>query len=150
MRGRDERGDRGDLGRRAERREDPHPPVTPPSARRTDASERADLADLPAALRQKSIAPSALILPLDDALEAIAHFQRAGRRLETWEGWVQLRDGGRARSLEHTGSFALPRDAERAAATAREGMQRAQARWARDPEYPGAALYFALTFAPVT
>jgi hypothetical protein len=132
MRGRDESGDRGDLERRPERREDPH-------------SSIAD--ELPANLRQQSISPGAIILPLDAALEAIGHFARAGRRLETWEGWVKLRDGGRTKSLEHTGSFALPRDAERAAQAARDGMQRAQARWSRDPEYPGAALYFALTFA---
>jgi hypothetical protein len=70
--------------------------------------------------------------------------------VETWEGWVKLREGGRAKSLEHAGSFALPRDAERAAIAARDGMQRAQARWDRDPEYPGGALYFALSFAPAT
>ena len=89
-------------------------------------------------------------MPLDAALDAIAHFARAGRRLDTWEGWVKLRDGARAKSLEHTGSFAMPREADRAAQAAREGMQRAQARWDRDPENPGAALYFALTFAPAT
>lgn len=61
-----------------------------------------------------------------------------------------MRDGGRSKSLEHSGSFALPREPDRAADVARESMQRAQTRWERHPEYPGAALYFALTFAPVT
>ena len=73
-----------------------------------------------------------------------------GRRLENWEGWVKLRDGSRARSLTHAGSFALPREPQRAADTARDGMQRAQARWDRDPEYPGAELYFALSFGETT
>jgi len=70
--------------------------------------------------------------------------------VETWEGWVKMRDGGRARSLAHAGSFALPKDPERAAVGAREGMDASRARWERDPEYPGAELYFALTFAPPT
>ena len=61
-----------------------------------------------------------------------------------------MRDGGRTRSLAHAGSFALSREAERAAQAATEGMRAAQARWDRDPEYPGAALYFALVFSPVT
>lgn len=61
-----------------------------------------------------------------------------------------MRDGGRARSLTHSGSFALPCDTHRAVEAARAGMQRAQARWDRDPEYQNAALYFGLTFAPPT
>ena len=61
-----------------------------------------------------------------------------------------MRDGGRARSLAHSGSFALPGEAQRAADAARTGMQHAQARWDRDPEYPNATLYFGLTFARAT
>ena len=61
-----------------------------------------------------------------------------------------MKDGGRTRSLAHAGSFALPREPERAAQVAREGMQAAQARWNRSPEYPGATLHFALSFVPVT
>ena len=83
-------------------------------------------------------------------MQAVEHMARAGRRVETWEGWVKLREGGRARSLTHAGSFALPRDAMRAAEVARDGMQRAQAHWERNPEYPGASLYFALTFGALT
>ena len=106
--------------------------------------------ELPAALRQQSLAPHLIILPLQAAIEAIDHFARAGRRLESWEGWVKMRDGGRARSLAHSGSFALPGEAQRAAEAARTGMQHAQARWDRNPEYPNATLYFGLTFARAT
>lgn len=61
-----------------------------------------------------------------------------------------MRDGSRAKSLSHAGSFALPRDVQRAADAARDGMQRAQTRWDRNPEYPNATLYFGLTFGPAT
>jgi hypothetical protein len=150
MRGRDERGDRGDLGRRAERREDLHSSVAGAGESRRDQDHGADFTQLPAGLRGQSLSPGAIILPYDAALEAIAHFARAGRPVQTWEGWVKMRDGGRARSLAHAGSFALPRDPDRAAQVAREGMDRSRARWERAPEYPGAALYFALTFGPAT
>lgn len=61
-----------------------------------------------------------------------------------------MRDGGRAKSLAHTGSFALAADPQRAAARARDGMQRSQERWDRNPEYPGALLYFGLSFGRST
>ena len=101
-------------------------------------------------MARQSLASGSIILPLDAALQAIDHMARAGRRVQTWEGWVKLPDGGRARSLAHAGSFALPREVDRAATTTRDGLQRAQARWDRDPEYPNAKLYFALAFEPVT
>jgi hypothetical protein len=89
------------------------------------------------------------ILPFDKALEAIAQATKNGQRLINWEGWVQMRDGTRAKSLSHGGSFALPRDATRAAETATAGMRRALETWRRNPEYPGAELHFGLTFSPV-
>jgi hypothetical protein len=89
-----------------------------------------------------------LILPFDEALEAIAQSTNNGRRLTNWEGWVRFRDGTRAKSLTHGGSFALPGDAARAAETATAGMRRALEAWGRNPEYPGAELYFGLTFSP--
>jgi hypothetical protein len=106
----------------------------------------ADLAALPPELAKQSISPTTLMLPRDAALAAIAHLTRDGRRLESWEGWVKLRDGTRAKSLMHGGSFALSRDAARAAATAAAAIQKAQVFWDRNPEFPGAQLYFGLTF----
>jgi len=88
-----------------------------------------------------------IILPHAVALEALRLLSERGRRLESWEGWVKMRDGGRAKSLSHAGSFALPRDAARAADVARAGIERSQARWNRDPEYPGAELYYGLIFS---
>jgi hypothetical protein len=102
--------------------------------------------ELPPELASQSISSNAVILPLDAALGAIAHMTQTGRRLENWEGWVKLRDGGRTRSLQHAGSFALSRDAARAADTAVAGIRRAAEHWARNPEYPGAELFFGLTF----
>jgi len=106
----------------------------------------ADLAALPPELAKQSISPTTLMLPLAAAVEAIAHLTRQGRRLDSWEGWVKLRDGTRAKSLAHGGSFALSRDPARAAASATEAIKKAQIFWERNPEYPGAELYFALTF----
>ena len=105
-----------------------------------------DLTALPTALVRDSLSATQIILPLDAALTALGQLSQQGRRLECWEGWVKMPDGGRTKSLTHGGSFALPRDAGRALESATAGMRRAQAHWDRDPEYPGAQLYFALYF----
>jgi hypothetical protein len=107
-----------------------------------------DLALLPADLAARSRSTQEIALAGDDALHAVEHLARAGRRIETWEGWVWFPDGGRTRSLAHPGPFALPMDPERAAAVARDGMAQAAAAWARSPEYPGATLTFYLVVAP--
>lgn len=88
-----------------------------------------------------------LILPFDAALKEIA--ERAGRgiALQNWEGWVSFPNGMRAKSLSVSGSFALSRDAARASETAKAAIERAYARWQRDPEYPGATLLFGLAFS---
>lgn len=106
----------------------------------------ADVAVLPDELARQSISDLSIILPLDAALRAITHLTQAGRCLESWEGWVKLREGGRARSLTFGGTFALSRVPARAAEVAAAGITRAHATWQRNPEYPGAELYFGLTF----
>ncbi|MGH7678293.1 MAG: hypothetical protein ACRENU_07495 [Gemmatimonadaceae bacterium] len=103
---------------------------------------------LPPDLAKQSLSQTAIILPFDAALEAIAQLTRSGRRLENWEGWVRMRDGNRTKSLTHGGSFALSRDPARAADTASGAIRRAREYWQRNPEYPDAELYFGLTFAP--
>ena len=107
----------------------------------------ADLAALSPELSKQSLSNERIILPQGAALKAIAELTRGGRRIESWEGWVRLRDGTRAKSLSHGGSFALARDPARAAAAATAGIQRAQSAWDRNPEFPDGSLYFALTFA---
>jgi hypothetical protein len=109
-------------------------------------SSNADLAALPPELAKQSIAQGTVILPLDAALAAIAHLTQHGRRLESWEGWVRFRDGTRAKSLSHGGSFALSRDPARAAEIASAAIKRAKGLWDRNPEYPDAALYYGLYF----
>ena len=81
----------------------------------------------------------------DDALSALDHLDRAGLRIESWEGWVRLADGTRTKSLMHQGSFALPLDPSASIAAARDMISEAQRRWERSPEYPGGELYFKLT-----
>jgi hypothetical protein len=107
----------------------------------------ADHTALPPALAQQSLSQRILILPYDAAVAAIDHLTSSGRRLDNWEGWVKLRDGSRTKSLSHGGSFALPSDPPRAAETAKAGLARARERWQNNPEYPGAELYFGLSFA---
>ena len=109
----------------------------------------ADLDALPGELARQSISKSVIMLPLDGAIQAIEHLSQHGRRLENWEGWVRMRDGTRAKSLGYTGSFALSRDPSRAAETAIAAMRSTSASWDRNPEYPGATLYFALSFGAV-
>jgi hypothetical protein len=111
-------------------------------------SEGADLAALPEDLRQQSLSQSRIILPYEAAARALTELTARGFRVTRWEGWVKMRDGGRARSLAHGGSFALPRDPARAAETTTQALSRAHERWQRDPEYPGAELYYALAFSP--
>jgi hypothetical protein len=115
-----------------------------------DGRERvSDLAELPPELSKQSLSRGTIILPFDAALEAISVLTQQGWRLENWEGWVRMRDGGRARSLAHAGSFALPQDASRAADAGAMGIKRADEHWRRNPEYPGAQLYYGLTFRVV-
>ena len=106
----------------------------------------ADLEALPPELGKQSLSSASIILPLDGAIRAIAYLTERGKRLEQWEGWVRLPDGGRAKSLSHGGSFALSRDPARAAEVAGTAMRRAAEYWARNPEYPNAELCFGLTF----
>ncbi len=106
----------------------------------------AGLAGLPSELVKLSLSPGVPILPFDAALAAIVHHTSQGRRLESWEGWVRLSDGSRAKSLTHGGSFALSRDPARAAETASAAIRKAHAYWERNPEYPGGELYFGLYF----
>ena len=108
--------------------------------------KNADLAALPEALASQSLSTTHIILAREQALEAIEQLTKSGRRMVAWEGWVRFRDGTRAKSLGHGGSFALPRDATKAAEVAKAGIAKAQERWDRDPEYFGASLHFGLTF----
>lgn len=105
-----------------------------------------DLSALPPELSRQSLSRTSVILPLEGALQALSILTQRGRCLESWEGWVKMRDGGRAKSLAHAGSFALSQDPARAAETAAAGMKRADAAWQRNPEYPGAQLFYGLTF----
>lgn len=109
-------------------------------------STSADLSALPPELAKQSISRVTIILPHAAALAAIAHLTEHGRRLESWEGWIMLRNGSRAKSLTHGGSFALSPNATRAAEVATAAIERAQSYWNRNPEYPDAVLYFGLTF----
>ncbi len=103
------------------------------------------LAILPGDLAARSLSRQEVVLRLEDAVAALDHLERAGLRVESWEGWVRLADGTRTRSLSHPGTFALPLEAAASVTTVREMIGHAQRRWDRSPEYPGGELYFKIT-----
>ncbi|HMC54227.1 MAG TPA: hypothetical protein VKH19_03575 [Gemmatimonadaceae bacterium] len=119
----------------------------PPPAGSSRTPSDAALAALPPELASKSVSTSRILMPKAAVVEALDILASRDFVLENWEAWMQLPNGGRVKSLSHAGSFALPRDAKRAAEKARAGIEAAQARWNRDPEYPNAVLHFALTYA---
>ncbi len=85
-----------------------------------------------------------LAFVLEDAELAIQQFAAAGKRITAWDCWVLWPSGARARSLAHSGSFALPLDIDRAAEAAAAGMRLVQASWNRSPEYVGTTVYFTI------
>jgi hypothetical protein len=103
------------------------------------------LAVLPDELAARSLSKQDVVMRYDDALAALDHLDRAGLRIESWEGWVRLADGTRTKSLMHQGTFALPLDGSASVATARDMIAQSQRRWDRAPEYAGGELYFKLT-----
>jgi hypothetical protein len=48
---------------------------------------------LPERLRDTSISPREIVLPLSEALEAIDLLESRGVRILGWEGWVKTADG---------------------------------------------------------
>lgn len=120
----------------------PQCPVPPPTRYCPDVS---NISLLPPELAAHSLSARDIVLTLADAERAIEHLTATGQRIEAWEGWVRFPDGTRTQSLRHAGSFVLPADATRAASATVEGMRKAQTAWDRNPEYPGAVLYFRLS-----
>ena len=120
--------------------------MAPPDGSSRTPSDAA-LAALPPELAAQSLSTSRILMPKAAVIQALEVLASRDFVLENWEAWMQLPSGGRVKSLTHAGSFALPRDAKRAAEKARAAIEAAQARWDRDPEYPNAVLHFALTYA---
>jgi hypothetical protein len=106
-----------------------------------------DLSLLPSELAARSLSTNEIVLRQADVDAAIEHLVASGQRIESWEGVVSFPGGGRAKSLEHAGTFVLPSDPTRSGTAAREQIAQAQARWDRRPEYPGSTLYFRLTIS---
>jgi hypothetical protein len=99
---------------------------------------------LPSDIAEKSLSKKEIVLPITEAERAVEHLVSSGRKLESWEGWVQFSDGGRTKSLRHPGAFVLPADPARAGEVTLLGMRKAQEIWNRAPEYPGAKLFFCI------
>ncbi len=71
-----------------------------------------------------------------------------------WEGWIRYPDGRVGHSAKHQGSFDFqPEEGEphlqavqRAAEPAKQTIAEAKTEWDREPEVPGASLYFCITY----
>lgn len=110
---------------------------------------------LPSNFRDESLSPREIVLPCDQALQAIALLQKQGVPLLGWEGWISYANGRKSFTENFQGSTEIlpeaneeleayvSRSAELCAASIRE----AQGRWSQNPEVPDGTLYFCLTLA---
>ena len=104
-----------------------------------------DLDLLPAALAAGSLHESEIVLSHADALAAIDHLARTGRRILGWEGWLRWPDGRVGHSARHQGTVGLSGlGGSEAAAFCCEAIALAQTEWDSSPEVPGASLYFCI------
>jgi len=92
---------------------------------------------LPEHLREQSISPREIVLPLSAALEAIDLLEAAGVFILGWEGWVKTVDGRHGHGTAPQGWSADPKNhsVHEAAELCRNTIPDDAARWALD--YPG-------------
>lgn len=105
-----------------------------------DVPEPSDLELLPPDLRSRSASPREIVLPLADALEAIAALRAQDVTSVGWEGWVRGPDGrlGHAPSQQGTVEFFPLSECETT-------MREAQREWNQNPDIEGGELLFCLS-----
>jgi len=114
---------------------------------------REDLTLLPQHLAAASLSNREIVLTYEKALQAIDIVTRQGAVVFCWEGWLELADGGHTHSPTHQGILEIAQAqgeqyesyAERAASAVRTSIAASQERWCREPEFPGAKLYYCLS-----
>jgi hypothetical protein len=91
---------------------------------------------LPVHLREQSISPREIVLPLSAALEAIDFLEAAGVFILGWEGWVKTADGRHGHGTAPQGWSTDPRNhsVPDAAELCRNTIPTDAAQWAKD--YP--------------
>jgi hypothetical protein len=103
-------------------------------------------AALPAKFRENSISDRERVVPYELALEAVDLLEAKGILILGWEGWLAYQDGGRGHSGRHQGTVSLDQlSVAESASLVRRTIANAYKAWLKEPEYPGAQLYFCIT-----
>jgi hypothetical protein len=101
---------------------------------------------LPQRLRELSISPREIVLPIDAALEAIDLFESRGVHILGWEGWVKDAAGKVGHGTAPQGSASLDKlSLQQAAQLCRDTIPGEAAQWARDNAGTTDQLHFCLT-----
>ncbi len=115
-----------------------------------------DIDLLPQVLRKQSLSHREIVLPYQQALEALEVLVRANWALLGWEGWVKYPDGRHGHTpggvmgieVERKEGEAWADYVQRSAHLCRETMNREQQVWEANPEYAHLVLCFCLTATP--
>ncbi len=101
---------------------------------------------IPPPLAALSISEKEIVLPLDEALEAVDYLERHGRLILGWEGWVKTPDGrvGHGSAPQGTVSLEDYSPAE-AANICRATMPEEAKTWAEENPTTKESLYFCIT-----
>ena len=96
-----------------------------------------DLNLLPVHLREQSISPREIVLPVSAALEAIDLLEAAGASILGWEGWTKTADGRHGHGTAPQGWSIDPKthSASAAAEICRRTIPEDAAQWAK--AHPG-------------
>ncbi len=111
---------------------------------------------LPQVLRKQSLSHREIVLPYQQALEALSVLVIAQWALVGWEGWVKYPDGRHGQTPGGVMGIEVTRKeretwadyVERSAQLCRETMNREQQAWEANPEYAHLVLCFCLTATP--
>jgi hypothetical protein len=109
---------------------------------------------IPERILKASLSEDELVLPYDEALEAIDILAKEGFLLLCWEGWLRYADGAVGHSLTYQGTREIQRRPDEPwtdfSARARESFVRSASesrqKFSAKPENPGSELYFGLVF----
>ncbi len=113
-----------------------------------------DIDLLPTELREKSLSDREIVLPYQEALQALDVLVEAKWALLGWEGWVQYADGRRGPAAPIViGTTAIGQEPEedwetyvqRSSDFCRETIETEQKLWDTDPKHTSVKLYFCLT-----
>lgn len=101
---------------------------------------------LPERLSSKSISSKEVVLPYQEALEAIDIFENGGYLLLGWEGWVKASDGRVGHGSAPQGTVSLEKcTVVEAANICRETICSDKADWEKEDPESDEKLYFCIT-----